>query len=83
MIKAELWIELEAAVGFILGLGLASLIGQRLIPVILIVVLQMILTPILAFAPFPICRPCSDHSSGLPRRTWSRPGCRCSPGCWG
>ena len=29
MIKAGLWIELEAAVGFILGLGLASLMGQR------------------------------------------------------
>ena len=35
MIKAGLWIELEAAVGFILGLGLASLMGQRLVPVIL------------------------------------------------
>ncbi len=53
MIKAGLWVELEAAVGFVLGLGLASLMGQRLIPVILIIVLQMILTPILAFAAIP------------------------------
>ena len=53
MVKAGLWIELEAAVGFILGLALASLMGQRLIPVILIIVLQMILTPILAFAAIP------------------------------
>jgi hypothetical protein len=53
MIKAGLWIELEAAVGFILGLGLASLMGQRLVPVILIIVLQMILTPILALAAIP------------------------------
>ena len=53
MVKAGLWIELEAAVGFILGLGLASLMGQRLIPVILLIVLQMILTPILAFAAIP------------------------------
>ncbi len=60
MIKAGLWIELEAAVGFILGLGLASLMGQRLIPVILIIVLQMILTPILAFAVIP-------HLQGLQR----------------
>ena len=60
MIKAGLWIELEAAVGFILGLGLASLMGQRLIPVILIIVLQMILTPILAFAAIP-------HLQGLQR----------------
>ena len=29
MIEAGLWLELEAAVGFILGLGLASLMGQR------------------------------------------------------
>ena len=43
MIKAGLWIELEAAVAFILGLGLASLMGQRLVPVILLIVLQMIL----------------------------------------
>ena len=60
MVKAGLWIELEAAVGFILGLGLASLMGQRLIPVILIIVLQMILTPILAFAAIP-------HLQGLQR----------------
>jgi hypothetical protein len=53
MIKAGLWIELEAAVGFILGLGLASLMGQRLAPVILIIVLQMILTPILSVADLP------------------------------
>ena len=48
MIEAGLWIELEAAVGFILGLGLASLMGQRLVPVILLIVLQLIFTPILA-----------------------------------
>jgi hypothetical protein len=53
MIKAGLWIELEAAVAFILGLGLASLMGQRLVPVILLIVLQMILTPILAAVDIP------------------------------
>ncbi|MGD0373571.1 MAG: hypothetical protein ABSB01_03145 [Streptosporangiaceae bacterium] len=60
MVTAGLWIELEAAVGFILGLGLASLMGQRTGPVILIIVLQMILTPILAFAAIP-------HLQGLQR----------------
>jgi hypothetical protein len=60
MIRAGLWIELEAALGFILGLGLASLMGQRTGPVILIVVLQMILTPILTFATIP-------HLQGLQR----------------
>ena len=48
-----LWIELEAAGGFILGLGLASLMGQRLVPVILLIVLQMILTPILSAVDIP------------------------------
>jgi hypothetical protein len=53
MIKAGLWIELEAAVVFILGLGLASLMGQRLVPVILLIVLQLILTPILSAVNIP------------------------------
>jgi hypothetical protein len=53
MIKAGLWIELEAAVAFILGLGLASLMGQRTVPVILLIVLQMILTPILSTVAIP------------------------------
>jgi hypothetical protein len=53
MIEAGLWIELESAVGFILGLGLASLMGQRLGPVILLIVLQMILTPILSAVDIP------------------------------
>jgi hypothetical protein len=53
MIKAGLWIELEAAVGFILGLGLASLMGQRTGPVILIIVVQIVLTPILSAADIP------------------------------
>jgi hypothetical protein len=53
MIEAGLWIELEAAVAFILGLGLASLMGQRLVPVILLIVLQLILTPILSSVDLP------------------------------
>jgi hypothetical protein len=48
MIKTGLWIELEAAIAFILGLGLASLMGQRTVPVILLIVFQLILTPILS-----------------------------------
>jgi hypothetical protein len=46
MIKTGLWIELEAAVGLVVGLGLASLLGQRTVPVILMIVLEIILTPI-------------------------------------
>ena len=48
MIEAGLWIELEATVAFILGLGLASLMGQRTVPVILLFIFQLILTPILS-----------------------------------
>jgi hypothetical protein len=53
MIKAGLWLELEAAIAFILGLGLASLMGQRTVPVILLIVFQIILTPILASVDIP------------------------------
>ena len=53
MIKAGLWLELEAAVAFILGLGLASLMGQRTAPLIMLIVLQMILTPILSAVNIP------------------------------
>ena len=53
MIKAGLWIELQAAVTFIIGLGLASLMGQRTGPVILLIVLQFILTPILSSVAIP------------------------------
>ena len=48
MIKSGLWIELEAIIGFIVGLGLASLIGQRTVAVVLMIVLEVILTPILS-----------------------------------
>jgi hypothetical protein len=60
MIKAGLWVELETVVGFILGLGLASLMGQRTGPVILIIVFQIILMPILIRVAIP-------HLQGLQR----------------
>ena len=53
IIKAGLWIELQATVVFIVGLGLASLMGQRTIPVILLIVFQIILTPILSAISIP------------------------------
>jgi len=48
MIKSGLWLELEAVIGFIVGLGLGSLLGQRTVAVILMIVLEVILTPILS-----------------------------------
>jgi len=54
MVKTGLWLELEATVGFIIGLGLAALMGQRLIPVVLILVSELVLVPILLLLPIPI-----------------------------
>ena len=46
MFDVGLWIALEATIGFIVGLGLASVMGQRTVPVILLIVLELILTPV-------------------------------------
>jgi hypothetical protein len=51
MIKCGLWIELYAAIGFLVGLGLSSLMGQRTVPVILLIVLEIVLTPLLSHSP--------------------------------
>ena len=53
MIKTGLWIELEVLIGFVVGLGLASLIGQRTVAVIMMIVLEVVLTPILSRARIP------------------------------
>ena len=50
MVQSLLWLELETAIGFIVGLGLASLMGQRTVPVVLMVILEIVLTPLLATA---------------------------------
>jgi hypothetical protein len=48
MIETGLWIELEATLGFVIGLGLSSLMGQRTVPVVIMIVFELILTPLLA-----------------------------------
>jgi hypothetical protein len=53
MVRTGLWIELEAVVGFMVGLGLGSLLGQRTVAVILMIVLEIVLTPILIRANIP------------------------------
>lgn len=53
MVKAGLWIELEAVIGLIVGLGLGSLMGQRTVAVILMIVLELVLTPLLSHAVIP------------------------------
>ena len=46
MVETGLWIELEAAVAFLVGLGLGSLLGQRTVAVVLMIVLEIIITPL-------------------------------------
>jgi len=48
MIRSGLWLELDLVIGFTVGLGLGSLMGQRTVPVILLIVLEIIITPALA-----------------------------------
>ena len=48
MAKIGLWLELEAGIGFLAGLGLGSLTGQRTTSTILLIALEIIVTPILA-----------------------------------
>jgi hypothetical protein len=48
MVKIGLWLGLDVGVGFLVGLGFGSLVGQRTVPTVLMIVLQIIVTPILA-----------------------------------
>ena len=53
MVKIGLWLMLEVGVGFLVGLGLGSLIGQRTVTVIVMIALEIILTPIFAATAIP------------------------------
>lgn len=46
MVETGLWVELWAIIGFLIGLGLSSLMGQRTVPVVLLIVYEIILTPL-------------------------------------
>ena len=48
MAKIGLWLELEVGIGFLVGLGLGSLTGQRTITAIALIALEIIVTPLLA-----------------------------------
>jgi hypothetical protein len=48
MVGSGLWLLLETTIGFIVGLGLGSLLGQRTVSVILMIVLEIVLTPLLS-----------------------------------
>jgi hypothetical protein len=46
IIETGLWVELWAVIGFLVGLGLSSLMGQRTVPVVLLIVYEIVLTPL-------------------------------------
>jgi hypothetical protein len=53
MVKIGLWLELEVGIGFLVGLGFGSLLGQRTATVIVMIALEIILTPIFAATAIP------------------------------
>ena len=53
MVQGGLWLLLEASIGFVVGLGLASLMGQRTVPIVLLIILEVILTPLFTFHAIP------------------------------
>jgi hypothetical protein len=53
MFKIGLWLALEVGIGFLVGLGLGSLTGQRTLSTILLIGLEIIVTPILARVTIP------------------------------
>jgi hypothetical protein len=53
MTKIGLWLELEVGIGFLVGLGFGSLTGQRTTTTIVLIALEIIVTPILGHAQIP------------------------------
>jgi hypothetical protein len=53
MFKIGLWVELEVGIGFLVGLGFGSLTGQRTTTTIVLIALEIIVTPLLARTQLP------------------------------
>ena len=53
MVKIGLWLELEIGIGFLVGLGFGSLTGQRTTTTIVLIALEIIVTPLLARTQLP------------------------------
>ena len=47
MVRAGLWLELEVIVAYVFGLGFASLVGQRMVPIVLMIVYEIVFRPFL------------------------------------
>ena len=53
MVKIGLWLELDVGIAFLVGLGFGSLTGQRTTTVIVLIALEIIVTPLLAHSQIP------------------------------
>jgi hypothetical protein len=53
MAKVGLWLELDIGIGFLVGLGFGSLTGQRTTTIIVLIALEIIVTPLLAGVQLP------------------------------
>jgi hypothetical protein len=53
MVKIGLWLELDVGIAFLVGLGFGSLTGQRTTTVIVLIALEIIVTPLLARTQLP------------------------------
>ncbi len=53
MAKVGLWLELDVGIGFLVGLGFSSLTGQRTTTTIVLIALEIIVTPLLAKVQLP------------------------------
>ena len=53
MVKIGLWLELDTGIAFLVGLGLGSLTGQRTTTTIVLIALQVIVTPLLSRTQLP------------------------------
>jgi len=47
MVRTGLWVELEVITAFVFGLGLASLMGERTLPIVLMIVYTIVSRPFL------------------------------------
>ena len=73
MVKIGLWLELDIGIGFLVGLGFGSLIGQRTIHGLLMIVLEIIVTPLLAPRSSPTSSTASGSSSASRWTSCARP----------
>ena len=80
MVKIGLWLELVVGVGFVVGLGFGALTGQRTVTTIVLIALQVIVTPIFDQSPHPLFHQRAASS----RRGRPRPVATGGPclGCW-